>query len=83
MRGRGTALVVVDLVEATFIDSTCIGTLVGAAKRLRATGRQFGVANADSNANVDRVLRLTKVTELFDPVPDEHLENLGDERATG
>ena len=83
MRGRATALVVVDLVEATFIDSTCIGTLVGAAKRLRATGRQFGVANADANANVDRVLRLTRVTELFDPLPDEHVENLGDERATG
>lgn len=78
MRGRATALVVVDLVEAT-----CIGTLVGAAKRLRATGRQFGVANADANANVDRVLRLTKVTELFDPLPDEQVENLGDERATG
>jgi anti-sigma B factor antagonist len=61
-------VVVVDLLEVTFIDSTALGTLVGAAKRLRE-GRRLALACRDDN--VRRTLELTgidRVVPVFETV---------------
>jgi anti-anti-sigma factor len=53
--------VVVDLADVTFLDSTVIGVLVAAAKRLRADGHRLALVNV---APVPaRPLQLTQVWE--------------------
>jgi len=58
----GRRRLVLDLSEATFIDSTAIGVLVGAVARLReAGGGSLAVVCADEN---ERVLRIFEITGL-------------------
>ena len=45
----GDRLIVIDLSDVGFIDSTAIGVLVGALKRLRETGGMLAVVCADDN----------------------------------
>jgi anti-sigma B factor antagonist len=58
--------VVVDLTEVTFIDSTALGTLVGAARRLRGRGR---LAIACGDPHVARTLELTGIDRLVRVFP--------------
>jgi anti-sigma B factor antagonist len=51
--------VVVDLVDATFIDSTALGIIVGASKRVAGAGGQLSVAASDP-----RILRVFQLTGL-------------------
>ena len=55
-------VVVVDLLEVTFADSTALGTLVGAAKQMPGDTR-LAVACAD--ANVRRTLELTGIDRVI------------------
>ena len=60
---RGAELVVVDLGDCTFVDSTVLGVLVTASKRVAASGgRLFGV-NADGV--VRKALAVTGVGPLI------------------
>jgi anti-anti-sigma factor len=45
----GTGPVVIDLAEATLLDSRTIGVLATAASRLREEGREMPIACADEN----------------------------------
>jgi anti-sigma B factor antagonist len=55
---RGTRLVV-DLLGVSFIDSTALGVLVGAAKRVRAEGGRIVLVSDDP-----RTLRVFEITGL-------------------
>jgi anti-sigma B factor antagonist len=54
--------VVLDLARVTFVDSSALGLIVGAAKRCRERGAELRVVNP--SASVLRVLRLTGVHQL-------------------
>jgi anti-anti-sigma factor len=54
-------LVVVDLRELEFIDSTGIGLLVKAHRQAHDSGREFGLVNG--TAQVERLLKLTGLSE--------------------
>ena len=45
----GARNVLVDLSRATFIDSTTLGVLMGAVKRLRPAGGELAIACSDPN----------------------------------
>ena len=58
---------VVDLTEATFIDSTILGVLLGAVKRLRSRGGQLRVVVA--RTDVRRLFEITLLDRVF-PIHD-------------
>jgi len=55
--------VVVDLQQVTYIDSSGLGVLVGAHKRLKAQGRALVLRVA--NAEMIKLLKLTGLDQLF------------------
>lgn len=61
-------LVVVDLADVSFVDSTALGVLVGAARRLQADGCRLTVRGASSR--VHAVLAMTGLDRLFDVEED-------------
>jgi anti-anti-sigma factor len=60
---EGTARIVVDLADVAFIDSTAMGVLVGALKRLRAVGGELVLK--DPPPPVVRVMKLTGLDAVF------------------
>jgi anti-sigma B factor antagonist len=60
---RGPAVVVVDLLGVTFMDSTALGVLVGALKRTRAAGGALRIVVSDTR--VLKVFEITGLTEVF------------------
>ncbi|HSD80935.1 MAG TPA: STAS domain-containing protein [Solirubrobacteraceae bacterium] len=76
----GTQVVVVDLTATTFMDSTALGALVDAHRRLEARGGRMRVV-APQGA-VRRVLELTALVGPLGVVErrDEALGDLDDER---
>ena len=72
----GAQRVVVDLTGATFIDSTALGVLVGAGKRLHLV--QGALAIACLNGNIRRILEITGLDGVFAicPTRAEALEAL-------
>lgn len=54
----------VDLTHATFLDSCCIGLLVSACKRLRASGASFSVSCGQSMAR--RVIEIAGLLDYFE-----------------
>lgn len=62
---RGDRLIVVDLSEAGFIDSTAIGVLVGALKRLSETGGALAVVSDNHNVRgIFEIVGLESVISL-------------------
>lgn len=55
--------VVVDLSEATLVDSTVLGVLVGTLKRMRSRGGHFRVVSP--GGEIRRVLELTSLDRVF------------------
>ena len=67
----GTPRIVVDLDAVDFLDSTGLGVLVGALKRVRANGGELAlVCTSPRIRKVFEVTGLTKVFELHDTVDD-------------
>jgi anti-sigma B factor antagonist len=54
---------VIDLSEATFIDSMTLGVLLGAVKRLRPTGGTVSVVCADPH--IRRIFEITLLDRVF------------------
>ena len=52
-RGRASTRIVVDLTETTFLDSTALGVLIGAVKRLRSRDGALVIVNVDSEHRQD------------------------------
>ena len=59
----GARSLVIDLSEATFIDSMTLGVLLGAVKRLRPTGGTVGVVCTDSH--IKRIFEITLLDRVF------------------
>jgi anti-sigma B factor antagonist len=71
----GATSVLVDLSGATFIDSTTLGVLMGAVRRLRPGGE---VAIACADPNICRIFEITLLDRVFRifPTPGEGLDHL-------
>jgi anti-sigma B factor antagonist len=59
----GASGVLVDLSNATFIDSTTLGVLMGAVKRLRPAGGELVIACHD--ANIRKIFEITLLDRVF------------------
>jgi anti-sigma B factor antagonist len=67
----GVQRLVVDLLDVTFIDSTALGVLADAAKRVRANAGSLAVVCRDRN--ILKVLEITGLSRLFriyDTIPE-------------
>jgi anti-sigma B factor antagonist len=60
---NGASRVVVDLSETTFLDSTALGVLIGAVKRLRGRDGQLVIVNTD--ANIAKTFEITGLDQIF------------------
>jgi anti-sigma B factor antagonist len=56
--------VLVDLSDCTFIDSTVIGALIGAAQELQREGHALAIVVPPENSNVARTLEIVRINEL-------------------
>ncbi len=59
----GKKQMVVDLSEATFIDSTTLGVLVGGVKRLRPAGGSLALVCTDQN--ISKIFEITGLDRVF------------------
>jgi anti-sigma B factor antagonist len=60
---RGANYLVIDLSEATFIDSMTLGVLLGAVKRLRPSGGKVTVVCVDPH--IRRIFEITLLDRVF------------------
>lgn len=60
---NGKSRIVVDLSETTFLDSTALGVLIGAVKRLRARDGLLTLVNTD--ANIAKTFEITGLDQIF------------------
>src|SRR5467141_2440231 len=75
--GEGGKEVGVDFSNATFIDSTTLGVLVGGVKRLRANDGQLSLVCSDRNiTKIFEITGLDKVFEIY-ATRDEAISSLG------
>jgi anti-sigma B factor antagonist len=72
----GRIRVVVDLTETTFLDSTALGVLIGAVKRLRTRNGALTIVNVD--ANIAKTFEITGLDQIFTirPTRDEAVQAL-------
>jgi anti-sigma B factor antagonist len=59
----GKKRIVVDLSNATFIDSTTLGVLVGGVKRLRPAGGSLALVCTDEN--ITKIFEITGLDRVF------------------
>lgn len=59
----GKTHIVVDLSQATFIDSTTLGVLVGGVKRLRPSGGALALVCTDQN--ITKIFEITGLDRVF------------------
>jgi anti-sigma B factor antagonist len=60
---EGKTRVVVDLSQATFIDSTTLGVLAGGVKRVRPTGGELAIVCRDPN--IIEIFKATGLDRVF------------------
>ena len=67
----GRTRIVVDLTETSFLDSTALGVLIGAVKRLRSRDGALTIVNTD--ANIAKTFEITGLDQIFTirPTRDE------------
>src|SRR6195952_1131850 len=77
----GRIRIVVDLTETTFLDSTALGVLIGAVKRLRSRDGVLTIVNTD--ANIAKTFEITGLDQIFTirPTRDEAVEALDADEA--
>jgi anti-sigma B factor antagonist len=63
----GRNQIVVDLSETTFLDSTALGVLIGAVKRLRSDSGRLVLVNVD--ANIAKTFEITGLDQIFTILP--------------
>jgi anti-sigma B factor antagonist len=78
---QGRSRMVVDLGETTFLDSTALGVLIGAVKRLRSRDGALAIVNTD--ANISKTFEITGLDQIFTILPsrDEALRALDEQPA--
>jgi anti-sigma B factor antagonist len=63
----GRRQIVVDLSETTFLDSTALGVLIGAVKRLRSDSGRLVLVNVD--VNIAKTFEITGLDQIFTILP--------------
>jgi anti-sigma B factor antagonist len=63
--GNAPASVIVDLTECEFIDSSALGILIGAHKRLDGDGVSVGLSIVTPNPTIRKVFEITGLDTLF------------------
>jgi anti-sigma B factor antagonist len=63
----GRNRIIVDLSETTFLDTTALGILIGAVKRLRSRHGALAIVNVD--ANIAKVFEITGLDQIFTILP--------------
>ena len=78
----GRTRIVVDLTETTFLDSTALGVLIGAIKRLRGRDGRMTIVNVDQN--IAKTFEITGLDQIFTirSSRDEALAALDEEEAS-
>ncbi len=66
--GGGMRRLVIDFTETTFIDSTTLGVLLGAVKRMKPLGGTLALVVADRS--IGKVFEVTGLDKVFDIHPD-------------
>ena len=64
----GKTRIVVDLTQTTFLDSTALGVLIGAVKRLRTRDGALVIVNVDQN--IAKTFEITGLDQIFTILPD-------------
>ena len=59
----GRIRIIVDLTDTTFLDSTALGVLIGAVKRLRSRDGSLVIVNTD--ANIAKTFEITGLDQIF------------------
>jgi len=59
----GRTRIVVDLTATTFLDSTALGVLIGAVKRLRSRDGVLTIVNTDPN--ISKTFEITGLDQIF------------------
>jgi anti-sigma B factor antagonist len=74
----GQHRVVIDLTEVSFLDSTALGVLIGAVKRLRSRGGALAIVNTEPS--IAKTFEITGLDQIFTIVPsrEEALAALDD-----
>ena len=72
----GERRVVIDLSDVSFLDSTALGVLIGAVKRLRSRDGVLTIVNTDPN--IAKTFEITGLDQIFTirPTRDEAVEAL-------
>jgi anti-sigma B factor antagonist len=78
----GERRVVIDLTDVSFLDSTALGVLIGAVKRLRSRGGALAIVNTEPS--ITKTFEITGLDQIFTILPsrDEALTAL-DEAVEG
>src|SRR5919201_2816082 len=78
----GRTRIVVDLTDTTFLDSTALGVLIGAVKRLRSRDGRLTIVNVDPN--IAKTFEITGLDQIFTirPTRDEAVQALDADEAT-
>ena len=77
----GKTRIVVDLTNTSFLDSTALGVLIGAVKRLRSRDGVLTIVNTDPN--IAKTFEITGLDQIFTirPTRDEAVEALDADEA--
>ena len=65
VRANGVHNVVLDLGEATHVDTSAVGVVLGEARTLRALGGDLRIAGIEKNNRTFGLLTLTRVTDTL------------------
>jgi anti-sigma B factor antagonist len=60
---QGRIRLVIDLTDTSFLDSTALGVLIGAIKRLRGRGGRLTIVNVDDN--IAKTFEITGLDQIF------------------
>ena len=63
----GRRQIVVDLTQTSFLDSTALGVLIGAVKRLRSDSGRLVLVNVDTN--IAKTFEITGLDQIFTILP--------------
>ena len=63
----GRNQIIVDLTETSFLDSTALGVLIGAVKRLRSDHGRLVLVNVDQN--IAKTFEITGLDQIFTILP--------------
>ena len=74
--------IIVDLTKTTFLDSTALGVLIGAVKRLRSRHGALAIVNVDEN--ITKTFEITGLDQIFTikPTRDEAIAALDEPEET-